>query len=71
MKVASKTAENWSRYLGVIGGKSRIPHRRGTNPSGDANIQFCSIFQKVHEIEKNFGCCGGGGQCDGVGNDNV
>ena len=46
-------------------GRSRIPRRRGTGPPGDANIQFCQYFQKLHEIEKFLdhmrgGTCAGG-----------
>ena len=33
-------------------GGSRIPRRRGCQPSGGANIQNCQIFPKPHEIKK-------------------
>ena len=29
-----------------------FPVGRGANPAGGANIRFCQIFEKLHEIEK-------------------
>ena len=46
--------------MGVTRGRSRIPHRRGCQPSrrGSKPMILLQFSQKLHEIEKIVGCRG-------------